>query len=156
MIEIVKLEGLDPGDIILIDRDGAIEPVTVKEITEDNLIIPVEYGGLDYAPEDPGNIVKIGEDKVRLILKSKSLDLQIGGHWDKILSKFYRPKWKSLLEGDRPDPDQRVLILMEYDVPTIAKYVFDNPDTTYWETDEKQYLSLNSYPLWMEIPEKEE
>lgn len=63
MIEIVRIEDLRKGDIILIEGigEGEVNVVTIHKVDAKNfLIIPKEMSGLDYAPEDPDNIVRIG------------------------------------------------------------------------------------------------
>jgi hypothetical protein len=67
-MEIVSIEDLKKGDIILTDgfNDNELFVLTVSKITEDGLIIPKELGGMDYCPEDPEQIVRLGRSKTKL------------------------------------------------------------------------------------------
>ena len=71
MIEIININEVQPGDILLIEGveyDNQVLIVTVGSVTEDNLILFSEMGGLDYCPEDMDAIVRIGnKDKVPVL-----------------------------------------------------------------------------------------
>lgn len=77
MIEIISIEELKKGDIILCPGfdDDTLFMLTVKRITKDNLIIPTELGGMDYAPEDSNQIVRIGKDKIKPLIKYKTSEV---------------------------------------------------------------------------------
>ena len=62
--------------------------VTVKE-TSEGLIIPEEMFGIDYAPEDPSQIITIGTNKetARVILLSGKVNLGVSKEWKEKLKK---------------------------------------------------------------------
>lgn len=67
-MEIVSIEDLKRGDVILTEgfNDNELFVLTVQKITEDGLIIPKELNGMDYCPEDPEQIVRLGRSKTKL------------------------------------------------------------------------------------------
>ncbi|MEK6829065.1 MAG: hypothetical protein AABY15_02980 [Nanoarchaeota archaeon] len=91
MIEVVSIDDLKRGDIILLEgtRDGEVCIATVDKKPKDGLIIPREFGGLDYAPEDPDAIVRIGtsKDVPRITLMASKMNLSYTREWEKILEK---------------------------------------------------------------------
>jgi hypothetical protein len=62
-MEIIEFRDVKKGDVLLIDGLNGPCVVTVSEKTNDGLIIPKEIGGLDYAPENPNLIVRLGSKK---------------------------------------------------------------------------------------------
>mgnify|MGYP001025804339 CR=1 FL=1 len=70
-MEVVSIEELNPGDIILINgwEDDEIYVVTIDKVNvKENLIVPEELGGLDYTPDDYNSIVRLGSsaDQIRI------------------------------------------------------------------------------------------
>ncbi|SDG67300.1 hypothetical protein SAMN05421827_109111 [Pedobacter terrae] len=64
-MEILRIDEITVGDIILIDAAGQGEYmiVTVAEVSiDDESIIPKELSGLDYSPPDSSSIVVLGHE----------------------------------------------------------------------------------------------
>lgn len=83
MIEIIDIEEVKNGDILLIDLGDKKQIITVEKC-EHGLIVPVECGGLDFAPEDPGEIIRIGskKEKPTIVVLSKSISLGLSSFWE--------------------------------------------------------------------------
>jgi hypothetical protein len=93
MIETIPISQIKKGDIIIIpgiEYDNQVLIVSVEKIDRYNdLIIPAELGGLDYAPEDPDHIVRVGHisDKPIITPLNTDLSLSFTAAWrDKLLN----------------------------------------------------------------------
>lgn len=62
-MEIVHINEVKPGDVILIDgySERTCEVVTVDSVDDGQLIIPREMGGIDYLPDDLSTIVRLSD-----------------------------------------------------------------------------------------------
>jgi molybdopterin-guanine dinucleotide biosynthesis protein len=80
MIEIIEVNQLKPGDIILIEgfNESEFNLVTVEDISEDGLIVPEEMGGMDYCPEDSDQIVRLGNKNEAPILHILTQGIHLG------------------------------------------------------------------------------
>ena len=63
-MEIISIEELEPGDKVVIQTDvNSVDILTVQEVyPDDNLIIFKEMTPLDYAPEDPSQIIVLSSE----------------------------------------------------------------------------------------------
>lgn len=63
-MQIVRIEELEISDRVIIqDSKDTVRVLTVKEVYPDEcLIVFKEMGILDYAPEDPENIIIMDDD----------------------------------------------------------------------------------------------
>jgi len=91
-MDIVPIEELKKGDIILVEGityANQVCAVTVDRTTKDGLIIPLEMGGLDYAPEDPEQIVRLGTKKEEpvITLIAQKMHLALSKEWEKKIYK---------------------------------------------------------------------
>ncbi len=89
MIEIISIEKVKKGDTLLLDVSDRAELITVEK-TDSGLIIPVEWGGMDYSPENPDEIIRIGTKKNRPTIIVLAKNISLG------LSKFWEDKWQKL------------------------------------------------------------
>ena len=75
-LELVSLEELKEGDLILIDwvHEGELGVLTVEEVTEDGEIL-FEEVGLDYLPPDSERIVRVAkqEQELRIIMFNSTI-----------------------------------------------------------------------------------
>lgn len=90
MIEITSVDQLKEGDTILIDgmKDSEVIIVEVESI-DGNLIIPKGLGGLDYCPEDPECIVRIGRNAEEPTITpiSQKLHFKLTKEWQQIFNQ---------------------------------------------------------------------
>ncbi len=88
MIEITSVENLKKGDIILIDAGDKLQIVTVEKI-DDGLIIPVEWGGMDYCAESPDEIIRLGTKKETptIVIRAKKIYLGLSQFWENKFQK---------------------------------------------------------------------
>ena len=90
-MDTVDIKELNEGDTILITgfQDYEILIVEVDEVLhEELLIIPKGMGGLDYSPEDPEKIIRIGVKDEEPIINpvSDKLHFKLKESWQKIFS----------------------------------------------------------------------
>lgn len=90
MIEITSVDQLKEGDTILIEgmEDSEVLVVEVESI-DGNLIIPKGLGGLDYCPEDPESIIRIGRKKEEPTVTpiSQKLHFKLTKEWQQIFNQ---------------------------------------------------------------------
>lgn len=70
-MEVVSIEDLEAGDVILIAgmEENEICIVTVEKVLLDEyLIIPEEFGGMDYSPEQPEKITRLATKQSECLL----------------------------------------------------------------------------------------
>jgi hypothetical protein len=90
MIEIIDITEVESGDLILIEGfeyDNQICIVTVDKV-DGGLIVPLEMGGLDYSPENPDAIIRIGNSKTTPVLTPLAQNMHIA------FSKAWQEKLK--------------------------------------------------------------
>lgn len=92
MIETIEIDDVKKGDILLLDLEEKMEIITVKRVNARLItIVPEEWGGLDYVPEYPEEIIRLGSesDRPKIIVMAKKITLGLNDYW---IDKFQENK----------------------------------------------------------------